>query len=223
MFDQGYNTNYAATWFMLRTKFNLDSNGNPTRSSSVCADTDPRGKNLTKGSLRLRDLDGGQSPIHTVPLLCDATPTGYLSATVGEIPAGSLYATPIVGGPVGNVLNIDTTGDGNPDTLNPNYLKTPNFPARTTRSGPAGWIKHWSFYTRQDYRGIMPLHNGVANCLMADGSVQQLYDQNGDQFVNNGFDVPTESGRVFWTSKKQEIDKLKIANFYSLQSIGPVE
>ena len=69
----------------------------------------------------------------------------------------------------------------------------------------------------------MPLHNGVANCLMADGSVQQLYDQNGDQFVNNGFDVPTGSGRVFWTSKKQEIDKLKIANFYSLQSIGPVE
>ena len=221
--ENGFNTNYAATWFMLRTEFNLDANGNPTSRSPSCTDTDPRCKNLTAGPLRMDTLDGSQVPLSTVPLLCDATPTGYLSGTVGEIPRGSLYATPIVGGPIGNVLSIDTTGDGNPDTLNPNYLKTPSFPSGTNRTGPAGWVKQWSFYTRQDYRGIMPLHNGVANCLMADGSVQGLVDVNRDQFVNNGFEMSNTPGLLIWTSKKIEVDKRKIASFYSLQSRGPID
>jgi prepilin-type processing-associated H-X9-DG protein len=221
--ENGFNTNYAATWLMLRTEFQLDADGNPSGRSPSCTDTDPRGKNVTAGPLRMDVLDGSPTPLSTVPLLCDATPTGYLSGTVGEIPRGSLYATPIVGGPIGNVRNIDTTGDGNPESPNPNYLKTPHFPSGTSRTGPAGWIKQWSFYTRQDYRGIMPLHNGVANCLMADGSVQGLVDVNRDQFVNNGFDVPTTPGTRIWTSNEMEIDKRQIASFYSLQSRGPID
>ena len=97
MINEGYNTNYAATWFMLRTEFNLDVDGNPTTLSTTCGDTDPRGKNLTKGPLTTQYLDGARASMSTVPLLCDATPSGYLSADVGEIPAGSLYTTPIVG------------------------------------------------------------------------------------------------------------------------------
>lgn len=223
MIDEGYNTNYAATWFMLRTEFNLDSDGNPT-SISGCNDNDPRGKYLTRGPLETAYLDGSRAPLSTVPLLCDATPTGYLSASIGErIPAGSLYTTPIVGGPVGSVLQMDLDGDGIAETPNPNYLKTPSFPAGLPRNGPAGWYKQLNFYTRQDYRGIMPLHNGVANCLMADGSVQTLYDTNRDQYINNEFDVPTGSGIVIWTSKKAEVDKLKIASYHSLKSDGPIE
>ncbi|KAA5540993.1 DUF1559 domain-containing protein [Roseiconus nitratireducens] len=217
----GYNTNYAASWFLLRTEFNLNDNGNPAAVTGACTSTDRRGTNLTIGPLKMQFLDGAKTPASTVPMLCDATPSGYLSASVGPFPAGTLYATPIVGGPIGNVINIDTTGDGNPDSPSPYYLQTPDFPAGTPRTGVTGWLKQWNFYTRQDYRGIMPLHAGVANCLMADGSVQQLYDSNGDQYINNGFDVPTGPGRLLWTSNKQEIDSLKLASFHSLKSKGP--
>jgi prepilin-type processing-associated H-X9-DG protein len=223
MVEEGYNTNYAASWFMVRSEFNLAADGNPVGSLPGCADNDPRGRNLTKGPLKLRSLDSAQATGSTVPLLCDASPTGYLSASVAEIAAKSLYATPIVGGPIGNVLELDLDGDGVPETANPNYLKTPRFSAGTGRNGPSGWNKQWNFYTRQDYRGIMPLHNGIANCLMADGSVQQLYDPNRDQFVNNGFDVPTGPGSVLWTSKDIEVDKRKLASFHSLKSNGPVQ
>ncbi|WP_182868754.1 DUF1559 family PulG-like putative transporter [Stieleria mannarensis] len=224
MIDEGYNTNYAASWFMLRTEFNLSADGNLAPINPACADMDPRGRNVTKGPLESQYLDGSRATLSTVPLLCDATPSGYLSATVGErLPAGGLYTTPIVGGPIGSVLQMDLNGDGTPETANPNYLKTPQFTAGQPRIGPAGWYKQLNFYTRQDYRGIMPLHNGIANCLMADGSVQALYDSNGDQYINNGFDVPTGGGQVIWTSKKTEADKLTIASYHSLKSDGPIE
>ncbi|QEF96516.1 hypothetical protein Mal15_05440 [Stieleria maiorica] len=224
MIDEGYNTNYAASWFMLRTEFNLSADGNLAPINPACADMDPRGRNVTKGPLEVQYLDGSRATLSTVPLLCDATPSGYLSATIGErLPAGGLYTTPIVGGPIGNVLQMDLDGDGTPETPNANYLKTPQFIAGVPRTGPAGWYKQLNFYTRQDYRGIMPLHNGIANCLMADGSVQALYDTNGDQYINNGFDVPTGVGTVIWTSKKTEADKLTIASYHSLKSDGPIE
>lgn len=231
LIEDGYNTNYAATWFMVRSEFNLDAAGNPASGSPTCSTTDPaiadpRGKFVTKGPLKLEVFDTARPTSSTIPLLCDATPSGYLSAQVGEIPAGSMYATPIVGGAIGNVRNVDTDGDHVPDTANPNYLKTPRFPSGSIgagRNGPAGWLKHWSFFTRQDYRGIMPLHNGVANCLMADGSVQQLYDANGDMYLNNEFERPSMPGRVIWTSNRVELPKLEIASYYSLRSDGPIE
>ncbi|MEM0924910.1 MAG: type II secretion system protein, partial [Planctomycetota bacterium] len=183
MLDEGYNTNYAASWFMLRTEFELDSQGNPVAGDGCAMSdpdvSDPRGVHVTRGPLRLDALDAARATSSTIPLLCDATPTGTIQTAIGNIPSGSLYTTPIVGVPVGNQLRIDTTGDGVANVDNPFYLTVPSFPDSTSgltddRSGPDGWIKYWSFNTRQDYRGMMPLHAGIANCLMADGSVQPL-------------------------------------------------
>jgi prepilin-type processing-associated H-X9-DG protein len=114
-------------------------------------------------------------------------------------------------------------GDGTAESNSPYFLQTPRFPAGTGRAGPDGWLKQWNHYTRQDYRGIMPLHGGVANCLMADGSVQSLYDLNDDQYINNGFDLPTGPGRNFWTSPEQEADRTTIASYHTLKSKGPNE
>lgn len=222
MLEKGYNTNFAASWFLLRSEFRLDSDGNLDASNSACADLDPRGTNVTKGPLTIRRLDGGKAASSTVPLLCDASPIGSLSAGVGELPHASFYATGIVGVPIGNRRRIDTDADGVADTVNTNFMQVPSFPAGTPKEGPTGWLKGWHLDTRQDYRGMAALHHGTVNVLMADGSISKLVDRNEDGFINNGFDgVPGGGGAaVFWTSSEIEADTLKLASFYSLNSKG---
>ncbi|MCC9599195.1 type II secretion system GspH family protein [Stieleria sp. JC731] len=224
MLENGYNTNYAATWFMVRGDVNLDTEGNLKKENPACS-FDIKGKNVTKGPLRVDVVDTARAPMSTIPLLCDATPSGYINTNVGNIPQGSVYSTPMVGSPIFSTQNV-LDASGNP-IANPHHLKSPGnpdkgtqFAAGTARGGPDGWYKTWSAFTRQDYRGIMPLHIRIANCLMADGSVQQLVDSNNDQYINNGFELP--SGKIVWTSTKIEVDKTKLASYFSLKSDGPV-
>ncbi len=224
MLEDGYNTNFAASWFLVRSELRLDGDGNPSPSNTTFAGTDIKGRNVTKGPLTTRLLDSGQAPGNTVPLLCDAAALGVLSRSIGEtLPGGAFYGTPIVGGPIGHRKRIDTDADGVEDTDNPNYLQVPSFPVGTPREGATGWLKTWSYDTRQDYRGISPLHNGTANALMADGSVRAFVDTNNDGFINNGFDGAdrgTPTTPVYWTSSDVEADKLNLASFYSLTSKG---
>lgn len=231
--ENGYNTNYAASWFLVRTEFNLDSEGNLDPVDSSCTDTDPRGKNVTFGPMTTAYLDGSRAPASTVPLLVDATPTGILSVGIGNIPSGSLYTTPIVGVPIGHHVNVDTDLDGTEETVSPFHLQTPGLVSKATefpnsiggasRGGPTGWLKQWDYDTRQDYRGILPLHDGVANCLMADTSIKRLVDRNRDQFINNGFEAPTTPGKLQWTSNEIEIGPQELASFHRLTSKGPTE
>ncbi|MEL6107488.1 MAG: type II secretion system protein [Planctomycetota bacterium] len=230
--ENGYNTNYAASWFLLRTELNLDSEGNLLEVDTGCTDTDPRGKNVTTGPLTAAYLDSARAPASSVPLLVDASPTGILSTGIGSLAGGTLYTTPIVGVPIGNHLMVDTDLDGTEETANPFHMETPGRVAKATefpniiggasRGGPTGWLKQWDYDTRQDYRGIMPLHNGIANCLMADSSVRQLVDRNRDQFINNGFEAPS-SGPLLWTSNDVEAGPLELASFHRLTSKGPTQ
>ena len=227
--DQGYNTNFAASWFLTRTGFALDGNGNPKQSSTDATDgtaeerSDVRGRNVTIGPLTTARLDSGKAPASTVPFLTDAAPLGQLSSPISEAVQG-LYTTSMVGGPVGNKgQNVTDFGTG--ALANSTFfLETP--PTGTlAREGVGGWLKQWNHDTRQDYRGISPHHSGTANVLMADGSVQVLVDQNGDGFINNGFDGPNEPGvpadkTSYWTDSNVEAETLKLASYYSLQSKG---
>jgi prepilin-type N-terminal cleavage/methylation domain-containing protein/prepilin-type processing-associated H-X9-DG protein len=225
LLEQGYNTNFAATWFLVRSEVLLGEDGNPQASKSSCSDLDLKGSNVTRGPLTTRLLDSGKAAGNTVPLLCDAAASGLLSADVGdELKAGTFYGTPIVGMPIGNRRKVDTDADGTPDANNPYYLKVPSFAGSVPRTGAAGWLKTWSYDTRQDYRGMSPVHQGdVANVLMADGSVRGIVDQNHDGFINNGFD-PSEAStppeEVFWTSAEIEADPLTLSSYYSLTSKG---
>jgi len=202
LLDEGYNTNYAASWFLVRGGVLLDREGMPAAKKSGCTTTGIRSRNVTKGPLVTRDLDSGQAPASTVPLLCDASPNGQLSTAIrkpGESPLmarGASLTTPIVGGPV-----LKTT------------LQAPTFSSGTPREGSSGWLKTWTRDVLQDYRGMSPHHSGgVCNVLMADGSVQQLVDENGDQMINNGF--PAGQG---FSSAEAEVEFLDLASFYNLQ------
>ena len=220
MLENGFNTNYAASWFLVRSGYRLGADGNPVKNAPACSSTDAKGKNLTIGPLTTRLLDSGQASAHTVPLLCDAATTGQLSGSIGPLSAGSFYSLPIVGSPIRNRLLVDEDGDGVRDVSKASeFLQTPSF-SGVPKTGPAGWLKTWTLDTRQDYRGMEPLHQGTVNVLMADGSVQVLTDINNDGFINNGFDVGNGNASRYWTSSDIEAENLQLASFYSLLSKG---
>jgi prepilin-type processing-associated H-X9-DG protein len=231
MLDNGYDTNYAASWFLVRSESLLDENGNAKPRDNSCftslaAREKIRHRNFTRGPLTTRLLDSSKTPANTVPMLCDASASSLLSSDIGDLLGGSGCATPIVGGPVLHRLQIDTSGDGNPDTditsashlaaSSRALLATPEFPSPTPRAGVTGWLKTWSYDTRQDYRGMSTHHSGVCHVLMADGSVQGIVDSNDDGFINNGFPATPS----FWTDANNEAPDLILASYYSLNSKG---
>ncbi|SMP39832.1 prepilin-type N-terminal cleavage/methylation domain-containing protein [Neorhodopirellula lusitana] len=229
MLEKGYDTNYAASWFLTRSEVLIQSgddatDGNLAAKDSACPSDSTKLLNVTRGPLTDRYLDSGRTPANTVPLLCDASSVGFLSSTVGELQSGTVYTTSIVGGPVLHREEVDTNGDGSGDTdlASASHLDSavlleyPVFPSATVRAGTTGWLKTWSVDTRQDYRGMSPLHNGICHVLMADGSVQGLVDENSDGFINNGF--PVQSG--LWTDVNVEAPPLALASYYSLHSKG---
>ncbi|MEM9585647.1 MAG: DUF1559 domain-containing protein [Planctomycetota bacterium] len=225
MLDEGYNTNYAPSWFMVRGEFSLDEHGNLVSSDSAVTvplgtsderRTAAKGRFVTTGPLTVRQLDNGRTPGSTVPLLCDAQATGFVSTTIDQekLPAGSPYVIELVGRPV---LKTGVMASG-PYSANFDVLEIPSFdtPATPVREGASGWLRAWNFEMLQDYRAINPVHGGTANVLMADGSVQTLYDTNNDGFINNGFPATSP----FWTSGDVEAGPLVLASYYNLISKG---
>ncbi|TWT86074.1 DUF1559 family PulG-like putative transporter [Neorhodopirellula pilleata] len=223
MLENGYDTNYAASWFLVRSELVLDEEGNPRPKDAAC-DASAKSTNVTRGPLTTRLLDSSKTPANTVPLLCDSYALGLLSSASGSLEAGAAYTTSIVGGPVLHRETIDTDGDGSADEaystatqlVNGELLKQPEFNTGTPRAGIDGWLKIWSHDTRQDYRGMSAHHNGVCHVLMADGSVQGIVDSNNDGFINNGF--PAKS--PYWTDSNNEAPDLTLASYYSLNSKG---
>lgn len=195
--DQGYNTNYAATWFLVRSEVLLDESGNVSSRQGGCS-ANIRSTNTTFGPLTSSLLGSGKAPANTVPLLSDASPSGRLSVGVGDWAAGQMYVTPIVGGPA-----------------HKSTARPPTFASGTPREGPSGWLKVWSREVLQDYRGMSAHHRGYCNVLMADGSVKQFQDANGDAMINNGFDA----GNGF-TSDEVEVKPVGMASFYTLRTKG---
>ena len=231
MFDNGFNTNYAASWFLVRTEFRLDGDGNPQRRDTDCADDDPRGLNVTRGPLTASFADSSKVALQTVPMLCDAAATGVLSTSAVSpdgiaVRRGTAYTTPIIGVPIGNKVRIDSDLDGTDDKPCDYYLDVPAFAAGTDRTGPDGWFKQYNYDTRQDYRGMSPLHDGgTCNVLMADGSIAVLVDTNGDGHINNGFQGADVAGGsdAFWTASDVEAPPLSLASYYTLRSKGEAQ
>lgn len=220
LYENGYGTNYAASWFLVRGRVVLDASGNPKPADRSCG-TDIRSRNVTSGPLTARMVDGGRAAANTIPLLCDASPVGTLAFAIGHFApqssggtsqfeaifsAGELVATPMVGKPV-------IAESSSPSEL----MEVPSFAAGTPRDGASGWWGVWNKRVRQDYRGMSTHHRGNCNVLMADGSVQSLADTNGDALINNGFPATDNNG---FRDARVEAGPLQLASFYSLQSKG---
>jgi len=175
VYNEFYNTNYTAGWFLVRMGVKLEANGSIT--TPACGVTDPANRFCTEGPLQQIKMDLLDAPSSTLPVLgcgglaTETLPSGdvlpmLLPLTVGDAEQGTPMAKSFTDGPRLNDLTI------------------PNL--NTTKNGPTGWWAIWNS-TRQDYRGFGPVHRDNCNLLFADGSVRSVNDANGDGFLNTGF------------------------------------
>lgn len=187
--DEHYNTNYVATWVLVRGEPALDSSGNLKNSPGCSAELKQPGS--SQGPLTRTKVDVGSYSGSAVPLLADAALSGILSETIGPHEMGTPVTKSFTNGPV------------EPGTLNP-----PSFAGGTPYAGAGGWLAGWN-QTIQDYRGFGPVHRGRCNILFADGSVRAVTDAGDDGHVNNGLatgDIDIKRQDVFsdWALRKIE-------------------
>jgi prepilin-type N-terminal cleavage/methylation domain-containing protein/prepilin-type processing-associated H-X9-DG protein len=205
---QGYNTNYAASWFLVRGGANLDASGN--LSGDPNCPISLKELQCTRGPLRLSDIDSGQVPSDKIPLLADAAPgdigEAVLDSDLGPYNRGERLCESFTDGPV---LAIT--------------MKPPTFPPGTPHGGPTGWWAVWSKETLQDYRDFGPVHRGNScNILFADGSVRSIEDENRDGYLNSGFDpaVYSGSGSIGFTSDQVEVSRETLFAGWSLTDVS---
>jgi prepilin-type N-terminal cleavage/methylation domain-containing protein/prepilin-type processing-associated H-X9-DG protein len=167
--DKFYNTNYTASWLLVRSRPLLDASGNVTTRKSACA-ASLLTRTSTAGPLSQAVMDSCSVAAANVPFLGCGTTSGSLAQDLGEYPSGTFVTQSFTAGPL-----MVTSG------------QRPAFGGGTSRLGANGWWAVWMKHTLQDYRGFAPVHRNVCNVLMADGSVRSFEDTNQDGFLNNGF------------------------------------
>lgn len=170
MIDKGFNTNYGASWLLVRSELNLDPiSGQPVlKNGSSCGWV--TSLNATQGPLNLSRVSSSKVSSSSIALIGDVKNAGILSQNLGgDLMAGTPLATNFFGGPV--------------------PLADPNSPLSipTVKTGATGWWNYWNRRVLQDFRSLDPIHKNSCNVLMADGSVQSFFDANQDGFLNNGF------------------------------------
>lgn len=205
----GYNSNYVASWWLVRSAVKIDQNGNLT--APVGCPISNKERTSTRGPLNRRDVENAAVSSSLVPLIFDTAPgdvkEAVLTAELGEeLRAGSRLGEAFTDGPV------------LPSTMLP-----PVFPIPTAQTGPNGWWAVWNRGAVQDYRDMGAVHGGAnkhANVLMADSSVRGFVDANKDGFINNGFDpaVYTGVGTTGFTSDDLEVEPTDLFSGYSLRN-----
>jgi len=198
--DKFFNTNYTASWFLVRSSPQLDGSGNFKAKSATCP-ASPLAVASTKGPLRLNLIDSGRVPSSMIPLMGDGATTDTLKMAVGELDQATLLVQPFTRGPA---MIMSPTMD------------SPSFAEGKLKGGPGGWWEVWEKKTLQDYRGFAPAHGDACNVLMADGSVQLFIDTNRDGRLNNGFPASSQTG---FADARVEIDPKAMTSKASLRQL----
>jgi len=209
-----YNTNFTATWYLVRSKAELDGSGNfKADCGTPVYDIRPFLRSATLGPLEVARLDGSQAPQNLLPVLADGSMFSTLRFSMGDFEIGAGVVRPLTSGPV-------FRGDyGSPAVSG--LLEPPQFAGGTPRNGPDGWWKMWMEdagdglpFVIQDYRAFGPVHQWSCNILFADGSVRSFLDRNRDGFLNNGF--PQGNG---YGDDKVEIPRDRVLSTSTLRGL----
>jgi prepilin-type N-terminal cleavage/methylation domain-containing protein/prepilin-type processing-associated H-X9-DG protein len=187
LLEKGYGTNYASSWFLVRSGPKLDDTGATVAGLKGFAGT--------LGPMTQRMLDSAPVPASTVPWIGCASPGDQSEAVLtddipGFIGAGERLCESFNDGPafwdaaggpsMDGALGLMPIGTVAPDAV-PGTLPDANDPGTPGTDGNL-WL--------QDSRDWYAWHGGSkphTNILMADGSVKSVVDQNGDGYLNPGF------------------------------------
>jgi len=221
---QGLNTNYAASWHMVRggTRF-LNSNSNALLINDVGSLKDFRN---TLGPITVRMISQASVPSNNIPLLADAAPgdsnDAILSLTVSdELAAGHRLGESFNDGPAFfNGTGIQLLKGFTPtvaETVPRWFPKTGDIVTRANEanyaSATGSGVGLDGKLILQDTRDWYAVHGDIANVLMADGSVKTMTDLNGDGFFNPGFPVEgvaNPAQTVGYTDGTTELESFEI-------------
>lgn len=204
--EQGYNTNYAAGWHLVRGGLKVSVNAS-TLPAQVLSQGGQKGLAGSLGPIKSATLDKSRIPSNNIGIIGDAAPGDLDEAVLSQslyydgtdrntfafadtqssrtfIEAGQLLAEAFNDGPAyydpsSKSLNLIDAGS----SLNTQIECERGEPTTGACPAPTG-----ATYL-QDTRDWFATHAGRCNILMADGSVKTFYDLNGDGFLNPGFPV----------------------------------
>ena len=176
-----------------------------------------KGLGSSQGPLTRRMLEGGPRPTSIIPLLGDGSPGDINEATLidtieyspndpwatvaGNTAAtqsktflvqGALLTEAFNDGPAywdGSTSTITLIASQGAILTDQIACEKPNGGNCAAPLGPGGAAGQRTYM--QDTRDFYAVHAGSCNILMADGSVREFSDTNGDKFLNPGFPVPT--------------------------------
>ncbi len=218
--EKGYNTNYAASWYLARSglKYTFDPTTKELYSLNVSGQG-RKGLSTTDGPLTRRVVENSRVPSSNIPLLGDAGPgdptEAILAVTLAKSPTTRTpafnasgdqeTATYLEAGQrLSEVMNDGpsafNTSNNTIDFMGPGVRLSPQVncenslggcpPAGGADPNTAGYAGSWL----QDTRDWYAVHGSgkqlTCNILMADGSVKEFADLNGDRYLNPGFPVP---------------------------------
>lgn len=212
---EGYNTNYASSWYMVRTTITAIDGGTKAMPINPPITSNPDGyKGLggTAGPINQRVLSSSDVPASSIPLLGDAAPGDareaiLLQTLTDDLPIGARLCESFNDGPAtyvdgteginqvkdGVAVNLLIPSSGIYPHIGQNVVEgsantdpTVDGEVDPTAFGTALWL--------QDTRDWGAVHSDSCNILMADGSVKSPLDINGDSFLNPGFPVANYGG-----------------------------
>lgn len=241
MLEAGYGTNYAASWWLVRSQV-LTSRNTSTNDSEFVSGMSAKGYKGAVGPLTMTQVTNGNTPSNTISLLACAAPgdinEAVLSAAIpGIMNAGERLVEAFNDGPAywdgSKVVLLEkavpviiTKSDGTSCAWCDDVLPSPNDTATyadyaaqaTALGGRDGRL--WLQDTR-DWYAVHGGSRGHTNVLMADNSVKVINDLDGDGFLNPGFYA--EGGTVEgdgYTSKAVEMAPFEVYNGSTIEKTG---
>lgn len=213
IFNKGYSSNYAASWFLVRgaMKQNVTTADAGGKLTSVTATAHGGGFNFkglggTTGPLTRNQTDRAYVPSSTIAFLGDASPgdpaEAFAIATVNYqgkpfINAGDRLCESFNDGPsyfdpadgklklIPHAGTIEVFKATDLNTATPVYEGL----AYLEYTNGQGQVANDGNLYLQDTRDWFAVHGNECNVLMADGSVQSFGDGNGDKYINPGFPI----------------------------------
>ncbi|MCG8649274.1 MAG: DUF1559 domain-containing protein [Pirellulales bacterium] len=209
----GYNTNYAASWHLVRGMVKTESGGAGGTELFTSSTFDQfKGIGGTTGPLTATTMDRSRISSSNVGFIGCASPgdidEAILNLTISHgdsvtsrwaqgntesveyITAGDLLTEAFNDGPAywdaaSSTINLIDGGQ----TLQNQLACERNEPTTAGCATPTGSAASGNGIYLQDTRDWFAIHQGSCNILMGDGSVKVFVDQNADGFLNPGFGV----------------------------------